>query len=57
MKWASWAIVFMALWLIASPWALHYRDRIASADDVIVGVAGQLLRLLTVRSDKRRCAC
>jgi hypothetical protein len=39
MKSASWTIVIVALWLIASPWALDYRDRLASADDVIVGIA------------------
>lgn len=37
MKWASWAVVFIALWLIVSPWALDYRDRTATAEDVIAG--------------------
>lgn len=39
MKWASYAVVLTALWLVASPWALDYRDRTATAEDLIVGGA------------------
>jgi hypothetical protein len=39
MKVASYGVVLAGLWLIGSPWMLHYGNRAAGVDDVVVGVA------------------